>query len=338
MTPRPGISTSTDMACILLKYAAKLELDPNAILQSVGVAASAIEGSGGRITMQQSNALWEAVARQADDPDFGLHFGEAAADLVSGHVLFLVMMNCPTVARAIEKVARYHGLLSDFVQLQLKQQGRYAYLSWEANTPERIIDRHHSESIAVTLLLALRGLTKDTIQLVQTRFRHPRPQDTTEHQRILHCPVMFDQSKNELVIRQQDLALPVFLANPELLKMLEQYAQKLLEKLHSAGTWADQVICSLGKQLAQGETPNINAVALDLAISARHLQSHLKAEGTTYQRLLDQARKELALDYLEQAELTMCDIAFMLGFSEQSAFNHAFKRWTGSSPTEYLKG
>jgi AraC-like DNA-binding protein len=302
------------------------------------VALSAIEENESRIMVKQSNALWEAIARQAADPDFGLHFGEAVADLGGGHVLFLVMMNCPTVARAIEKVARYHGLLSDFVQLQLTQQGSYAYLSWEANTPDKIIDRHHSESIAVTLWAALRGLTKDSIQLVQVRFHHSRPQDTTEHQRILRCPLVFAQPKNELVIRREDLALPVFLADPELLEMLEQYARRLLAKLNSSNTWADRVIHSLGRLLIQGESPSISAVALDLAISTRHLQSHLKVEGTTYQKLLDQVRKELALDYLEQAELTRCDIAFMLGFSNQSAFNHAFKRWMESSPTEYLKG
>jgi AraC-like DNA-binding protein len=87
----------------------------------------------------------------------------------------------------------------------------------------------------------------------------------------------------------------------------------------------------------QGEKPIADAVALDLAISTRHLQSKLKAEGTTYRHLLDQVRKELALDYLKRPEMTMFDIAFLLGFSEQSTFNHAFKRWTGSSPKEYQK-
>jgi AraC-like DNA-binding protein len=67
------------------------------------------------------------------------------------------------------------------------------------------------------------------------------------------------------------------------------------------------------------------------------LQTKLKEEGTSYRQILDQVRKELALDYLERPEMTMFDIAFLLGFSEQSAFNHAFKRRTGSSPKEYQK-
>jgi AraC-like DNA-binding protein len=148
--------------------------------------------------------------------------------------------------------------------------------------------------------------------------------------------VVFGWLENELVFDRQDLSLPVFLANPELLDVLERYAQRLLERLHTPDTWAGRVTQSLGRILVQGERPSLNAVAFHLAVSTRHLQGQLQAEGTTYRSLLDQVRKELALDYLKRPDMTMCDIAFLLGFSEQSAFTHAFKRWTGSSPTEYL--
>lgn len=329
--------TSTDMARILLRYASQTGVDPDEILKVVDLDPAVIGDVEARISVTQLNAIWEEIALQAEDQDLGLHFGEAAPDFLGGHVLFSVMMNCPTVESAIEKVARYHGLLTDFVQLRLTQQENYAHLSWEPVRTDIELDRHHSESVFAMLVSILRGLTEDGIHLVEARFNHPRPKNTTEHQRVFRCPVMFGWPKNELVIRQQDLSLPVFLANPELLEMLEQFAQKSLKRLYTPDTWADRVTRSLGKILVQGEKPSADAVAFDLAISARHLQNKLRAEGTTYRQLLDQVRRELALDYLKRAEMTMCDIAFLLGFSEQSAFNHAFKRWTGSSPTEYQK-
>jgi hypothetical protein len=217
------------MVHILLRYASEIGVDPDEILKVVDLEPSIIEDAEARIPVKQSNAIWEEIALQAEDQDLGLHFGEVAPDFIGGHVLFLVMMNCPTVERAIEKVARYHGLLSDFLQLRLTQQGNYAYLSWEPVPTDIELDRHHSESVAATLVSVLRGLTEDSIHLIEARFNHPRPKDTTEHRRVLRCPVVFGRSKNELVIRQQDLSLPVFLANPELLDMLEQFAQRQLK-------------------------------------------------------------------------------------------------------------
>jgi len=94
----------------------------------------------------------------------------------------------------------------------------------------------------------------------------------------------------------------------------------------------------IGKMLSRGEKPMLDAVARELAVSTRHLQNKLKEEGSTYRAILDQLRKEIALEYLSKPEVTIYDVAFLLGFSEQSAFNHAFKRWTGSIPTEYQNG
>jgi AraC-like DNA-binding protein len=311
-------------------------MDADEILKVVDLGRSVVEDAEARIPVRQFNALWQGIALRADDQDLGLHVGEAVPDLLGGHVLISVMMNCPTVQSAIEKVDRYHGLLADFIKLRLAQKKSYAYLSWEPIDADIVLDRHHSESISVMLVSVLRGLTEDGIDLVEVRFTHPRPDDTREHQRVLRCPVVFDWPENELVFSRQDLSLPVFLANPELLDTLERYAQRLLERLHMPDTWAGRVIQSLGRILVQGERPSLDSVAFDLAVSTRHLQGQLKAEGTTYRQLLERVRTKLALDYLKRSEMTMCDIAFLLGFSEQSAFTHAFKRWTGSSPTEYL--
>ena len=84
-----------------------------------------------------------------------------------------------------------------------------------------------------------------------------------------------------------------------------------------------------------GEVPSIEALAHNLAISIRHLQRELQAKGTSYQQLLDATRKELALRYLKKPNVTVHDVAFLLGFSEPSAFHRAFKRWTGQTPRTY---
>jgi AraC-like DNA-binding protein len=217
----------------------------------------------------------------------------------------------------------------------LKQQDDRAYLSWKPIYPDMPLDRHHSEAVLTLLSFTLRDLTRGQVRFIEVRFVHPRPEDTTEHQRIFDCPLAFEQPRNEIVIRREDLARPIFPTNPELLERLEQFAQELLDRLYAPDTWADRVTHLIGQTLWRGEKPTLDAVAYELAISPRHLQNKLKAEGTTYRRLRDRVRKEIAVDYLKRPDVAIYDIAFLLGFSEQSAFNHAFKRWTGDSPREY---
>jgi AraC-like DNA-binding protein len=116
---------------------------------------------------------------------------------------------------------------------------------------------------------------------------------------------------------------------------LEPLAQRLLEGLYPPDSWTDRVVRLLGGMLVAGSRPSLDAVARELAVSPRSLQKSLKTEGASYQRLLDRVRQEIAIDSLGDPDLSLCDVAFLLGFAEQSAFNHAFKRWTGSSPRQY---
>ncbi|MBN1261679.1 MAG: helix-turn-helix transcriptional regulator, partial [Anaerolineae bacterium] len=102
-------------------------------------------------------------------------------------------------------------------------------------------------------------------------------------------------------------------------------------------TWTDKVAGRISAMLVRGEKPCIANVAQELAISVRHLQNQLQREGMTYRLLLERLRKEAALTYLEDSGVPICDVAFLLGFADQSVFNHAFKRWTGISPGVYRR-
>ncbi len=131
---------------------------------------------------------------------------------------------------------------------------------------------------------------------------------------------------------------PIFLANARLLVRLEQFAQDSLTQLCPPDTWSDRVVHLIQESLLRGERPTLDMAAGALAFSPRQLQNKLKEEGRTYQELLDQIRKETAFKYLKEPQGTLCDLAFLLGFSEQSAFNRAFKRWTGASPGAWAAG
>ncbi len=199
----------------------------------------------------------------------------------------------------------------------------------------RKISWYIAEALLSMFIHILRFLTDNNLYLIGVRFCHSRPADISLHEQIFDAPFAFDQTKNELVIEDQFMNLPILMSSPELLKTLEQFAHDLLVKLYHVDTLSFMVIQTLRELIMKGEKPGIKAVAGKHAMIVRNLQQKLKKEGTNYQGLLDTTRKEMALAFLKKGNMTICDITFLLGFSEQSAFNHAFKRWTGNSPKEY---
>jgi AraC-like DNA-binding protein len=287
--------------------------------------------------VERFGVVWREIAQQAGDPAFGLHLGETATELAGGHILLSVMMNCPTLGEALNRFFRYHGLLADFAQPRMHLEPTLARLTWETFDPGMELHRQHAECVLSMLASILRRLTGGRIAMVQVRFVHPAPADTREHQRIFRCPLSFAQPDNELLIQREDLSLPVVLANPELLPSLDPIARKLLERSYERETWADRVTRLLSAQLLRGEQPRLERVAQELAIGGRQLQNKLRGEGTTYRQLLEQVQRETALGCLRKPDVSLYDIAFLLGFSQQSAFNHAFRRWTGCSPGEYRR-
>ena len=122
--------------------------------------------------------------------------------------------------------------------------------------------------------------------------------------------------------------------NPRLLQLFDKHAKAYMRQEEPADTYTYQVKRLLLKQL-KDEAPGIEVVADYLSMSVRSLQMKLKEEGTSYQKLLNSVRKELAIAYLREPKVSKGEIAHVLGFSEISVFSRTFKKWTGKSPSEY---
>ncbi len=332
---KPGATTSISLIHMLLNFISSYGINPQTICKSAGLTSNLLENMDGRVPHEKYEAVWKEALLQTGDPNLGLHFGEQIGSHGSGHILFYVTANCPDLGTALEKICRYHCLLSDGGRPQMKTDERYGYFITEHSGRDALVDRHTSEAIAVSMVKLIPHLTNQKdLQPLEVRFQHPRPGDITEHERIFHGSVRFGQVRNEIIIHRRHLRLPLCLADAELLETLESHASKMLARLYPADTLTDKVSHILGEKL-RGETPDIDSLSRTLGMSTRNLQNKLKKEGTTYQKLLDQARKEIALAYLKNPDISMVEIALLLGYAEQSAFNHAFKRWTGSTPQQY---
>jgi AraC-like DNA-binding protein len=325
-------SISLDVPRLLLKYAADQGIETSNVYELAGLSATHPQQSGGRMSFARFADLWEAVVQRSADPYFGLHFGEKVLGFAGGHILLAVMMNCGTLGEALERFCRYHHLLADFTRPSLVDDGDQLIFTWKQ---EAVIGQNYEDTILSMLSAVLKRLTDNRLQPVEVCFAHQAPVETTEYERIFGIRPRFDQPTNRLALERGTHATPIFLANPALLMTLEQYAQQLLGHHTPSDSWRNHTSTMIRQFLLRGEKPRLRDVAHALAISPRQLQNKLQAEGDSYQGVLDSVRKQMAIDCLNRGDMTVCEIAFLVGFSEQSGFNHSFKRWVGMTPGEY---
>jgi AraC-like DNA-binding protein len=275
------------------------------------------------------------VWRRSPDPDFGLHAGESYGYVMD--TLQVILFNSATVGDALSNLGRYGNLCHDILRPVLSVQEDTAVLALEGDASQVLDYRNFVEthlSYHYSLICRLAG---EKINLDSVHFVHPAPANTTEHEHIFGVPILFNQKESKLVFNKRYLDIPIQVANPELLRSIEQHAQRLQEEIYRPDTFSARVERSIMKAFSTGRT-DIDAVSKHLAMSKRSLQNRLKDEGTKYQDLLDGVKKKQAQYFLGQTDMSIVHIAFFLGYSEQSAFNRAFKKWTGCTPREYRLG
>ena len=321
-----------DVARLLLKYAADLGINTDAVCQCVDLDIATLQDLAGRMTTKAFDALWAGVADQANDPYLGLHFGVAIPGFSSGHILMVMMLNCSTLEESLARFCRYHGLLNDGAAPELKAEGDDVVFHLKPIPTEQ---SYYPEAVLAMLTVTIERLTENRVRPIEVRFTQPQPADLTEHRRIFGTRLLFAQPCAGMVFRREALRTAIFMANPTLLAALECLAQSMVGQLPPPSTWTLRTGGIVAQLLLRGEVPRLPMVARELVMSARNLQNKLHAEGTSFQALLDAERKRIALNCLSQTEMTLCEIALLLGFSEQSAFNHAFRRWTGSAPGDF---
>ena len=165
-------------------------------------------------------------------------------------------------------------------------------------------------------------------------FKHRAPARTATHLRLFGVAPAFEQPETALVFDARALSLPIRGAEPGLATYLDAYARDVLARLPADDDLASAVERAVTTSLARG-VPDVESIATQLGMSARTLQRRLTEAQTSYQAIVDRARKQLALRYLEDDRLPLAEIGFLVGFADPSNFHRAFRRWTGETPSAY---
>ncbi|MBW4474348.1 MAG: AraC family transcriptional regulator [Stenomitos rutilans HA7619-LM2] len=316
---------------------AKYGVEVDRLCGAVGLEPDLLKLPDQQITGTLQSALWREAVKLTGDEHLGLHLGEVFNVATFGIVGY-VLVNCQTFEEVLSKLSRYTRLFSQGAQIHVSISEGFVFCdcmivehlkNYLMETP-----KHAIESTFASLMNATITLTGKPLRPHAVWFQHASPTDTSEHDRIFQTGLHFSMPTNRMIFAADSLQWSVLSANATLLSMFEQHAEGMLAALNRGDDYTKQTVQAIAQHL-KGELPTIDAIAHSLTMSVRQLQRELHAEGTTYQQLLDETRSELAQRYLNNLTTPIHDVAFLLGFSEPSAFHRAFKRWTGQTPRAY---
>lgn len=194
--------------------------------------------------------------------------------------------------------------------------------------------RLSNEATVASMFTISREVATQAVKLNGVFFKHDGPEIEADHESFFGCPVHFNTDRDALLIADESMRTPNKLADKGIAHYFETQLDTEINQFDDGNSLGQQVKTRVAGALSEG-VPNISDIASALAMSSRTLQRKLSEQGLTYQALVDDARREFAEQLLKENQHSLSNIAFLTGFSEQSSFNRAFKRWAGQTPRSY---
>lgn len=324
-----------DKIWVLVQTLEALGVPAQAVLEGSGIKPDALGDATNRVSVQQTLAVHANALRLSPDPAVALHVG-TRIHITHFGLYGYALLASTSPRQAIDFAIKYRALASPLIGLDFALDGNEGVWSLSdvlGLDTDSAAFRFLAEMQLGTLLSLHRDLLGTTPQPLRVRLSYRAPAHAACYQDVLGCPVSFEAPANELRLDARWLSHPLAFANPISAALAKKTCDQMLADLHHR----TGVVGRLATLLLQrpGRFPRVAAAAAELGMTTRTLHRRLKAEGSTYQQVLDTVRCQLATDYLQRTPMTVEDIAHALGFSDAANFRHAFKRWTGRTAGSY---
>lgn len=329
-TDQPGVPRRLYLGTVLGLRA--LDVDVESVLLKVGVRNDEFDALPERIDPRAMYALWQAATEVA-----GRGLGVGIAERVRGHqfeVFGDILLSSATFGDALTRAVRLLGIVTETVRYSVHFDSDSVELSLQK------LSRHlfHPEATEFTIgsiATMARRITREQGGPREVWFSHAPAPCIRYVERFFHCPVHFDAAKDSITFDSTLLSLPLPNHDPERCRELEQRARTLLSNRTQPRSFRGELVQTIARELGAG-TPTLERIAHRMDLHPKTLARRLRSEGTSYSELLEEVRLDLARRYLAPgARIT--EVALRLGYSEKSAFNRAFKRWTGETPESYRR-
>jgi AraC-like DNA-binding protein len=292
-----------------------------------------------RVSAVGQGRFLDYAAEAIDDGAFGLHLAEQTNPRDAG-ILFYVASGAKNLKEALTLFGRYFRIVNEAVHLKLVQTLEGIVVEFKFVGLPRHSARQNAEFGISIILKALREMAGRLIRPARVVFLHPRNSNLREFERFYGCPVEFgyapikSMSSDLLEFSNDVLTTPLITADACLIEALQPFCNDAAKKRGTAaGTLRAGVESEVEKLLPQGKA-KAQAVAKAMGLSVRTLSRRLANEGTTFAGVVDQLRRSLALQYIKESGMSVSQIAWLLGYEGSTSFNHAFRRWTGRSPSD----
>jgi AraC-like DNA-binding protein len=303
------------------------------LLHEAGLRRTDLADPESRIPYAAVLGLIERAATVADDPGFGLRLG-ASRNLRDGGLIAFVVLNSSTLMDALANLTRYFRVVGEGEEFEIERSGRHVTLRFREADPHQRGLRHNSEYLAGLLVRTCRDLARKRISPLRVEFIHRRPNGKIAYADLLGCAVRFDAEWDALVWPAEILQLPVLGADDRLLRVLQNVCRRIIGPVSRKQDVVRDVRELIVDRLTQGGA-TFDDVARELGMSERTLERRLAKRNTSFSRLLDDIRCDLAKRYLVDTDSHLGQLAYLLGYSEPAVLVRAFRRWTGTTPMQF---
>jgi len=334
VTFRSG-SLSARMLVRVSDLAALRGHDAEALCRSAGLQLAALRQPDARVPYALAERLGERALELTQDPNLGLHLAQDVRDSRRFDVGLLLLMASPTLRSALESMVRYQRYWGDGERSRLVAVSGGLAVRYRLAGPAGVIQRHGDECALAEIALGLNVIAARAVTARCVRFRHAGPRERREHRALFGCPVEFSAAHTEIELDDAVLETPTRHAQPFYAEIFRQQVEHAIARLPAEDDLEREVRGVVQFALAGGDC-TLASTAHALGSTARTLQRRLEAQGSSFDALVDGLRRELAVRYLDQ-QVSVREIASLLGYAEASAFHRAFRRWTGTTPERARK-
>jgi AraC-like DNA-binding protein len=325
-------STTGFLARLAVAALQKRKIDPTPLLHRVGLSKEDLDDSENYISSAAQAKLLEFAAEALNDPALGFHLASGVDPRELGLVYYIASA-AKDLGEAIGLLARYCRIVNEAIRVRMTRESGELVIDVHVLGVPRLLAAQYAELAIAFILKSLRLITGRNIRPRQITIIHLRKSGVREFERFCGCSVEFGGSSDQLFFSNESLASPLITEDLFLLDVLRPICDEAAKQREASVGSLRALVESEAQKLLPHGTAQRHIIARKLAMSTRTLARRLASEGTSFEEVVDELRRTLAFQYMKTPGISLSQVAWLLGYEGATSFNHAFKRWTGASPS-----
>lgn len=305
------------------------QVDPAQVFRAAGINPEPYRDPDSRLRAPAIRKLWEQCVKLTNNPCFAFEVGMAThpANL---HAVGYAWLASRNVREALQRLVRYHRLLSTAMALSIEETESELAL---VIVPSKGWPQEGVDAVTAGIVAMCREISYEEFKPLRMEMTRPAPPCAKQLAKYFACPMRYGAERTCIVFRRDQTEKFLPRQNPALARANDEVALRYIAQMDRSDVLSRSKLAMM-EMLHNGE-PSRKALAERLHMSERTLARRLRDRGMSFRGLLDGVRKELGIGYMEELRHAVTDVAYLLGFSDQSNFARSFRRWTGRTPSHY---